>query len=437
MSNNVRRASGDKPTPGPTPKFYLPLAFVAECHDAGQWRPLSEYAEPPALPDTPDGLLAHIRRLRARLAEAVRKSLALGCDGVGGINARFPLTLVNKAVFLRTKDGVEYGYFLPATEPLWTAAAAVGSENLPTWSGEPQSDLEAIQMLDALAESLQAAVAQANPGRHRTQAPIANPFLARLADLAPRFEAGRDAHASVWMLEAAYPLGSEAWTVTMHGLGPSGEYEYQERRPQPEVFELYMTALMMWQQRPTSRPLLSVPEAVASAHRIDLRRSNPHPITPEVGKYNSWEQAIYLFGACEDIDAFIAAAADAGKWLDPKTDCPPFNSHLEGIPLHSDPVSQWCARVHAAIEQARPTCLWASNPMRGGFEVRFLLDLDPWQASALTIQLLQAQDTAPAVKSLPLPGAKFTEDDAPATFRDGGKPEGKVLTAPYLANATD
>jgi hypothetical protein len=427
----------DNPTPTPTPKFYLPLAFVAECYDAGQWRPLSEYAEPPALPDTPDGLLAHIRRLRARLAEAVRKSLALGCDGIGGINARFPLTLVNKAVFLRTKDGYEYAYFLPAIEPLWTAAAAAGVEKLPPWNGEPQSDPEAIQMLDALAESLQAAVARAEPGPHRMQAPMANAFHAQLADLTPRFQAGRDIHPNVWMLEAAYPLGSEVWTNTVHGLGPSGEFEYQEPHPRPAVHELYMTASIMWEQRSTSRPLLPFPEAVASARLIQLRRSNPHPITPEVGKYNSWEQAIYLFGASEDVTAFIAAAAEAGKWPDPIIDCPPFNSHLEGIPLHSDPVSQWCARVHAAIDEVRPTCLWSSSPMRGGFQVRLLLDMDPWEASVLAISLVLAQETDPPAKEPPPEGAEFTEDDAPAAFRDGGKMEGAVLTGPYLETTTD
>ena len=155
MSKNIPDAAGDTPPPVTNPKFYLPSAFVAECYDAGEWRSLSEYTEPPVLADTSDGLLAYIRRLRARLAEAVRKSLALGCDGVGGISARFPPTLVNKAVFLRSKDGNEYAYFLPAIEPLWTAAAAAGVRGLPAWGGEAQSDIEAIQMLDALAERLQ------------------------------------------------------------------------------------------------------------------------------------------------------------------------------------------------------------------------------------------------------------------------------------------
>ena len=269
---------------------------------------------------------------------------------------------------------------------------------------------EALRAIDALlgcidAELRRAADARAGTDPQRKQTSMTNPFHAQLINVAPQFESGRRAHPNVWMLEAAYHLGSDAWTVAVQGLGPSGEYAYQEPCPRPAVHELYMTALVMWMHRSRSRPLLSVSEAASSARLIVLRRSNPHPITPEVGKYNSWEQAIYLFGASEDVDAFSALAADAGALVDSTADCPPFNSHLEGICLHSDAVSQWCARVHAVIEQARPTCLWLSPPMRGGFEVRCLLDLDPWQASVLATHLLQQEE---AHKKQPADGLQLT-----------------------------
>lgn len=40
-------------------------------------------------------------------------------------------------------------------------------------------------------------------------------------------------------------------------------------------------------------------------------------------------------------------------------------------------------------------------------------------------------------EQLPLEGRKFTEKNAPAEFREGGKPKGKVLTALYLKKSTN
>ena len=40
-------------------------------------------------------------------------------------------------------------------------------------------------------------------------------------------------------------------------------------------------------------------------------------------------------------------------------------------------------------------------------------------------------------EQLPPEGSKFTEQDAPAEFREGGKPNGKVLTSSYLAETLD
>jgi hypothetical protein len=40
-------------------------------------------------------------------------------------------------------------------------------------------------------------------------------------------------------------------------------------------------------------------------------------------------------------------------------------------------------------------------------------------------------------EQLPLDGAKFSEEDAPAAFREGGRPTGRVLTATYLKDATE
>ena len=221
----------------------------------------------------------------------------------------------------------------------------------------------------------------------------------------PLFEAGRGAHPNVWMLEAAYPLGSEAWTVTVHGLGPSGEYKYQEPRPRPEVHELYMTAFMMWQQRRTSRPLLPFPEAVASASLITLRRSNPQPITSEIGKYNSWEQAIYLFAQVRTLPPLSQQQPTRGRGWTPQPTAGLSIRIWRGFPSIPTRLVSACARVHAAIEEERLTCLWSSPPMRGGFEVRFLIDLGPWDASLVTIELLQGQSAPPpaVISSAPRP----------------------------------
>src|SRR5207248_748937 len=34
-------------------------------------------------------------------------------------------------------------------------------------------------------------------------------------------------------------------------------------------------------------------------------------------------------------------------------------------------------------------------------------------------------------------GTKVQEDDVPAAYREGGKPDGAILTAPYLEQSTD
>jgi hypothetical protein len=40
-------------------------------------------------------------------------------------------------------------------------------------------------------------------------------------------------------------------------------------------------------------------------------------------------------------------------------------------------------------------------------------------------------------EQLPPEGARFSEEDAPAAFREGGNPDGEVLTAPYLARTPE
>jgi hypothetical protein len=40
-------------------------------------------------------------------------------------------------------------------------------------------------------------------------------------------------------------------------------------------------------------------------------------------------------------------------------------------------------------------------------------------------------------EQLPVAGTKFREEDVPADFREGGRPDGAVLTSPYLARSTN
>jgi hypothetical protein len=51
--------------------------------------------------------------------------------------------------------------------------------------------------------------------------------------------------------------------------------------------------------------------------------------------------------------------------------------------------------------------------------------------------LLWRIEHPPKAEQLPPEGAKYSKDDAPAAYREGGKPDGAVLTAPYLANSTN
>ena len=53
--------------------------------------------------------------------------------------------------------------FSQVPETAGVRGTTAGAEELPPWKGEPQSDPEAIQMLDALAKSLQAAAPEGVP----------------------------------------------------------------------------------------------------------------------------------------------------------------------------------------------------------------------------------------------------------------------------------
>jgi hypothetical protein len=91
-----------------------------------------------------------------------------------------------------------------------------------------------------------------------------------------------------------------------------------------------------------------------------------------------------------DIRAFVSAAESAGGLLDPTAECPPVSHLLAGSVLHSAPLARWIGQVYATLRQHRPTMIPQTPATPDGIELH-VLDVDPWEASLLTIRLLQAQ----------------------------------------------
>jgi len=61
----------------------------------------------------------------------------------------------------------------------------------------------------------------------------------------------------------------------------------------------------------------------------------------------------------------------------------------------------------------------------------YVRDIRSW-----AMKLLEAErQTADTPISLPSEGSPYTEENAPPEFREGGKPNGAVLTGPYLKNS--
>jgi hypothetical protein len=200
-----------------------------------------------------------------------------------------------------------------------------------------------------------------------------NLFLARLAELAPAFEAGRAAHRNVWLMIAA-----------------------GNRESYPPPLHLFMRAQSCVWHRWESRPQFNVSDAEHGARRpVLLRRREALAVSPAQGQPPSCDETAHLFGAIADIEVFVAAAESAGALLVPTAECPPVSSLLSGAACDSAPLARWIGWVYSTLNQHQPTLICRPPATPDGIEL-YVLDLDPWEASLLTIRLLQAEQ-APAL----------------------------------------
>jgi hypothetical protein len=186
------------------------------------------------------------------------------------------------------------------------------------------------------------------------------------------FDAGRDAHPNVWLLVAA---------------GQRGSF--------PPAFHLFLRAQesvwRRWEGRP--RPDLRDPEFGADRPVMLRRRETPAASPPPGGRPPRREETARLFGHAADMKAFVEAARWAGAVLDPGAECPPVSPLLAGTAPNSAPHARWIGRVYTTLMQHRPTLIQRTPPTPDGIEL-YVLDLDPWEASLLTIRLLTGQAAA-------------------------------------------
>ncbi len=107
-------------------------------------------AEPRSLPlpDTCEGLLAHLEFQRKQFIENAHKA-GQRAKGIRVDRAK------DFAAYFRGNLGEDV-YILPRMEPYWIAAAGLNLDNLPPFPGEPQTGPEAIHAFDLLMKSLRA-----------------------------------------------------------------------------------------------------------------------------------------------------------------------------------------------------------------------------------------------------------------------------------------
>jgi hypothetical protein len=196
-----------------------------------------------------------------------------------------------------------------------------------------------------------------------------NLFLARLAEFVPVFDAGRAAHPNVWMTVAAGGRESYPHPLHLYMRAHASVWRRLEGRPQPDP---------------------SNPEH-GSRPPILLRRRDestpPAPPDRPPARPPRLDETAHLFGAIADIEAFAAAAESAGALLDPTAEYPPVSASLAGTALYSAPLARWIGRVYATLKQCRPALICRPAPTPDGIEL-YVLDLDPWEASLLTIRVL-------------------------------------------------
>jgi hypothetical protein len=384
----------------PSPETLLPLpeAALRLVQLVRDWLPY-EPATGPAVFDARMGLLSAVEAAHraTSLVGQARVELASSgpfvCRGSGWQNAQLVLAWLNRLAEALRGLLTHLGWAgLWGADRLVIASEETKVDGKPIKEAEPAPGVALIvepksphHVPSALLEAVQSAAERLRQELEPTAVVLAagsalapersvpaptqlNPFLARLAELAPRFEAGREAHPNVWMLVAA-------------GDGESC----------PPPITLYMRAQCTVWRRWSSRPKLapSNPEHDPLEPILLRRREGLAPPGPPL-RPPSCDECAHLFGSAADLVAFIAAAESAGGLLDSTSSCPPVSELLAGTHLHSAPLPRWIGWVHATLKQHRPSLILRPPPTPDGIEL-YILDMDPWEASLLTIRLLLAQ----------------------------------------------
>jgi hypothetical protein len=238
-----------------------------------------------------------------------------------------------------------------------------------------------------------------------------DPWLARFADLHPLFETGRGSHPNVWLLVAA-----------------------GDRESFPDPLYLFMRAHASVWRRWESRPQPDLSDSEHGARpSVLLRRRETPAASPPPGQPPSCDETAYLFGAITDIEAFVAAAESAGALLDPTAECPPVSPSLAGTARYSAPLARWIGRVYATLQRHRPTLIQRTPPTTDGIEL-YVLNMNPWEASLLTIRLLAGQAAAPGVGSADNGG--FAENNQQTAAPGIGGAEPAAAEAGPLASSS-
>jgi hypothetical protein len=230
-----------------------------------------------------------------------------------------------------------------------------------------------------------------------------NILLTHLVDIAPQFEAGRTAHPNIWLMIAAGNRESCPPLPLFFMRAHSPVWRRWESRA--EAVEKRRRLLAAWS--PALRPQ---PEGNDAGPRpIPLRRREEAATSHTPGHPTSCDETAYFFGYTGDIEAFVVVAEYAGSLLDSTAPCPPVNSFPTGAVCNSAPLALWIGRVYATLREHRHSLILRPPATPDGIEL-YVLDLNPWEASLLTIRLLQAEQ-APALSAV---GAQPAEAEAEA-----------------------
>ena len=179
-----------------------------------------------------------------------------------------------------------------------------------------------------------------------------------------------------------------------------------DRESYPPPLYLFLRAETTVWRRHESRPHFD-PSNTEHGIRTPtlLRRVETPAPSGHTGQPPSCDETAHLFGAIADIEAFVAAAESAGALLDPTAECPPASPMLAGMPLNSAPLARWIGQVYATLMRHRPTLILRPTATPDGVEL-YVLDLDPWEASLLTIRLLLGESAPPSSAAADLSAAE-------------------------------